>query len=277
MASGVDIASALAALAGVASAGFAVWGGSRWSARAEKDERQRLSTEVLGQPPLGPQIVEALGRILAESGASPELRSKVVQALVFASRYTALPPPTGAEQHPVPADDSKPPEPASVYDQLLINDYALGLTQARRAFNVSMVFSILGGLVLVIGISLAIFRADTGGQVAGAAITSAAGVLTSGLSQLFRGQSAKALKHLETQATELRKDVRAQTNAETAQRLLDDVADVELRGRLQAALILQFTGATLPDLGPVPQEQPVHVIGTARSAEFAEKPDASSG
>jgi hypothetical protein len=133
-----------------------------------------------------------------------------------------------------------------------------------------MVFSILGGIVLILGVSLAIFRADTGGQLAGAAITSAAGVLTSGLSQLFRGQSAKALKHLESQATELRKDVRAQTNADTAQRLLGEVAGVELRSRLQAALILQFTGATLPDLSNVPSDQPGHMNGNVRSAEFTE-------
>jgi hypothetical protein len=136
----------------------------------------------------------------------------------------------------------------TAYDELLINDYALGLTQARRAFNVSMLFSIFGGLVLITGVGLAIFRAETGGQVAAAAITSAAGVLTSGLSQLFRGQSTKALKHLESQATELRQDVRAQNNVGKALRLLDDVSDVELRSRLQAALILEFTGAKLPDL-----------------------------
>jgi hypothetical protein len=147
----------------------------------------------------------------------------------------------------------------AVYDQLLINDYALGLTQARRAFTISIIFSVLGGAVLILGISLAIFRADTGGQVAGAAITSAAGVLTSGLSQLFQAQSSKALKHLESQAVELRKDVRAQTNAATAQRLLEEIADHELRSRLQAALILEFTGAKLPDLGsslPLQADQP---------------------
>jgi hypothetical protein len=140
----------------------------------------------------------------------------------------------------------------------LINDYALGLTQARRAFDVSTMFSALGGLVLITGVTLAIFRADTGEQVAGAIITSSAGVLTAGLSQLFRDQSAKALKHMETQAAELRKDVRAQNNANNALKLLNQVTDENLRVRLQAALILQFSGATLPDLGtyPVPNGDP---------------------
>jgi hypothetical protein len=157
-----------------------------------------------------------------------------------------------------------------VYDQLLVNDYALGLTQARVAFNVSMAFSILGGLVLVLGVALAIFREATGAQVAGAAITSAAGVLTSGLSQLFRGQSTKTLKHLESQAVELRKDVRARTNAGTAQSLLGEVSDPNLRSRLQAALILEFTGAKLPDLGGVPQPELGTLNGSTLSSEVTE-------
>jgi TRADD-N domain-containing protein len=139
-----------------------------------------------------------------------------------------------------------------------------------------MAFSILGGLVLVLGVALAIFRAATGGQVAGAAITSAAGVLTSGLSQLFRGQSAKALKHLETQAVDLRKDVRAQTNASIALRLLGDVTNDELRCRLQAALILEFTGAKLPFIGGSFQLQPGNLDGNVRSSEATDHSSPSS-
>jgi hypothetical protein len=228
----------------------------RATKRDETAERQRLLAEVFGQSP------------------SP------------ASQPAPAEQPSPAEQ-PAPAGQPAPTRQASqqdehaeshdaVYEQLLINDYALGLTQARRAFNVSMFFSILGGIVLVLGVALAIFRAETGGQVAGAAITSAAGVLTSGLSQLFRDQSTKALKHLESQATELRKDVRAQTNAGTAQRLLDDVADIELRSLLQAALILEFTGAKLPELGKLPQAQPNGLDASIRSSDASGRSHQSS-
>jgi hypothetical protein len=106
--------------------------------------------------------------------------------------------------------------------------------------------------------------------VAGAAITSAAGVLTSGLSQLFRGQSTKTLRHLESQAVELRKDVRARTNAGTAERLLGEIADSDLRSRLQAALILEFTGAKLPDLGRASQPQVGTLNGSARDSKATE-------
>jgi hypothetical protein len=133
-----------------------------------------------------------------------------------------------------------------------------------------MSFSVLGGAVLVLGVALAIFRADTGGQVAGAAITSAAGVLTAGLSQLFRDQSTKALKHLESQAVELRKDVRAQINAGTAQHLLEEVADDQLRSRLQAALILEFTAAKLPNFDGIQVPQAGNLNGNIRGSEVAE-------
>jgi hypothetical protein len=76
----------------------------------------------------------------------------------------------------------------------------------------------------------------------------AAGLLTAGLSRLFRGQSTRALKHLESQAVELRKNVRAQVNAEIARRMLVEVADDELRSHLQAAFILEFTGAKIAKL-----------------------------
>jgi hypothetical protein len=111
-----------------------------------------------------------------------------------------------------------------------------------------MTFSVLGGIVLVADVAFGVFRADTGAKITTAAITGVLGILVSGLSQLFRDQSTKAVKHLEGQAVELRKDVREQTNAAAAVRLLADVNDPELRSRLQAALILEFTGAKLPDL-----------------------------
>jgi Cyanobacterial TRADD-N associated 2-Transmembrane domain len=234
-----------AVIATIATAGTAllsvIWTSvaARWSSRAEKEERDRLSSEVLGS---SWNVLPTSADLQALEDAAPGTAARIIELAESATPAPSGPASAKPGQRVISESDT-------AYDKLLINDYALGLTQARRAFNVSMMFSILGGLVLVVGVALAIFRADTGGEVAGAIITSSAGVLTSGLSQLFRGQSAKALKHLEAQATELRKDVRAQTNAENAQRLLSEVADRDLRSRLQAALILQFTGAALPDLG----------------------------
>jgi TRADD-N domain-containing protein len=259
---------------------------AHFSKRAETEERQRLSREVLGQVIqfTANTSLEALSAGEPPAGESPAGQPPAGEPPAGqppageppAGQPPAGQPPAGeptARQPPAAGESPSEDHVASrdtVYDQLLINDYALGLTQARRAFNVSISFSILGGIVLVLGVALAIFRADTGGEVAGAAITSAAGVLTSGLSQLFRGQSTKALKHLEAQAVELRKDVRAQINVATAQRLLGEVSDTELRSHLQAALILEFTGAKLPDFARSSQFQPGALNGNAQSADGAE-------
>lgn len=288
----------IGSLAGVLGALATVWFAlisARASARQEARERQRLNEEVLGQSPINvyagdrPKGQKGKRSQNSPDGApSPGRAPQVDQAPAAGQDPPAdhTSPAHVGQGRLAPADPASPAgqtspldqalraeAPASprdaVYDQLLINDYALGLTQARRAFNVSMAFSVLGGLVLVLGVALAIFRADTGGQVAGAAITSAAGVLTSGLSQLFRGQSTKALKHLEAQAVELRKDVRMQTNATTAQRLLEEVTDDDLRSRLQAALILEFTGAKLPDLDKPATSQLGSLNGHAHNVEVA--------
>jgi hypothetical protein len=261
------VLTAVATLLGAAVAWAAARGLTHTTARQEAAERKRLSVEVFGSagPLPSPQVLARLSpevmALLEEKGCpqQDQIRHEKERLLEQA--------PSAGESSPsettgAPRDD--------VYGQLLINDYALGLTQARLAFNVSMAFSVLGGLVLVLGVALAIFRADTGGQVAGAAITSAAGVLTSGLSQLFRGQSTRALKHLESQAVELRKDVRAQINTATAQRLLTEIADDELRSRLQAALILQFTGAKLPDLERSPRPWTASHNGHASRSEDSE-------
>ena len=258
------IAGIVAALASV----WFAWVTARATARQESRERERLSYEVLGKGvrTQGSTVGTQASQAPAQEEAPPPDQASAQEEVSppgQASAQEEVSPPGQAS-----AQEAQTASRDAVYDQLLINDYALGLTQARRAFNVSMAFSILGGLVLILGVALAIFRGATGGQVAGAAITSAAGVLTSGLSQLFRGQSTKALKHLESQAVELRKDVRAQTNAATAQRLLEELADDELRSHLQAALILEFTGAKLPDLGRPSQLQLGNLNGGVSSPEI---------
>jgi hypothetical protein len=245
-----------ATLGGVGTA-LAAWRSVAWSSRAEKNERDRLIGEILAPKISAGDYVEVEGVFDRGKDVTQEAFRRFIAAAVdLPEQGWAVP--TAPSRTVKESPERIILESDTIYDRLLINDYALGLTQARRTFNVSTVFSILGGFVLVMGVSLAIFRADTGGQVAGAIITSSAGVLTSGLSQLFRGQSAKALKHLEAQATELRTDVRAQTNAANALRLLHEVSDKELLARLQAALILKFSGAVLPDLGghPMPGGDP---------------------
>lgn len=130
---------------------------------------------------------------------------------------------------------------------LLVDYYAYGLTQARRTFVVSMTCSVLGGLVLIAGVALAIFRADTNGELYAGVVTSVAGVLTTSIGVLFHQQANRALKHMEDQTNKLRQDMKAERDAGTALDLLERVADDKLRARLQAALVLRLSGAELPD------------------------------
>jgi hypothetical protein len=130
---------------------------------------------------------------------------------------------------------------------LLVDYYAYGLTQARRSFAISMTCSVLGGVVLIAGVALAIFRANSNGEVYAGVVTSVTGVLTTSICVLFHQQANRALKHMEDQTNKLRQDMKAERDAGTALDLLGKVADGKLRARLQAALVLRLSGAELPD------------------------------
>jgi hypothetical protein len=126
-----------------------------------------------------------------------------------------------------------------------------GLVQARRSFSVSLTYSALGGLVLLTGVGLAIFRAETTGDVYASVTASVAGLLTSCISILFHRRADAALKHLEKQGEKLQQDMKAERDAGQAVRLLGEVDDPALKAHLQAALILKFSAAKLPELNGV--------------------------
>jgi hypothetical protein len=131
---------------------------------------------------------------------------------------------------------------------LLIEYYAYGLTQAKRSLAASLAYSALGGLVLMGGVLLALLHPKGGPTVP--AITSLSGVLSSAIGTLFHRQATQSLKHMEGQSRSLRQDMKAERDQHQAVGLLNEVEDVDLRSRLQAALVLQLTGAKLPDTAP---------------------------
>ncbi|MFB7596762.1 hypothetical protein [Streptomyces sp. NPDC056160] len=134
---------------------------------------------------------------------------------------------------------------------LLIEYYAYGLSQARRSFGVSLSCSVVGGLVLLSGIAMAIFRAETTGEQYASVTASVAGLLMSVIGTLFHRRADLALKHMESQTQSLRQDMKVERDAGQAIRLLEDVDDPALKAHLQAALILKFSAAQLPVLGEV--------------------------
>ncbi|WP_430376707.1 TRADD-N-associated membrane domain-containing protein [Streptomyces sp. B1-3] len=137
------------------------------------------------------------------------------------------------------------------FAKLLIEYYAYGLTQARRSFSVSLICSILGGLVLISGVGMAIFKAESTGDQYASVTASLAGLVMTVIGTLFHRRADMALKHMESQTQSLRQDMKVERDAGQAIKLLEDVDDPELKAHLQAALILKFSAAKLPELNGV--------------------------
>ncbi|WP_405668906.1 hypothetical protein OG379_39815 (plasmid) [Streptomyces sp. NBC_01166] len=160
--------------------------------------------------------------------------------------------------------------PRSTADQrfaaLLIEYYAYGLTQARRSFSVSLTCSVVGGLVLIFGIGMAIFRAETTGDLYASVTASVTGLLMAVIGTLFHRRADLALKHMESQTESLRQDMKVERDAGQAIQLLEEVDDPALKAHLQAALILKFSAAKLPELGGVLKPSAPLVEPTANGA-----------
>ncbi|MCI3276980.1 TRADD-N-associated membrane domain-containing protein [Streptomyces cylindrosporus] len=150
------------------------------------------------------------------------------------------------------ADHPGQPEPEEQaethFAKLLIEYYAYGLTQARRSFAVSLTCSIVGGAILLAGIGAAIFKANSTGDQYASVTASVAGLAMTVIGTLFHRRADMALKHMESQTQSLRQDMKVERDAGQAVQLLGEVKDPLLQARLQAALILKFSGAELPDI-----------------------------
>lgn len=153
------------------------------------------------------------------------------------------------EQEASPAQ--RPDHSQQRFAKLLVQYYAHGLVQARRSFSISLTYSALGGLILMTGVALAIFRAETTGDVYASITASVSGLLISCISILFHRRADAALQHLEKQGEKLQQDMKAERDAGQAVQLLREVDDLALKAHLQAALILKFSAARLPDLNSV--------------------------
>ncbi|MEV4880536.1 TRADD-N-associated membrane domain-containing protein [Streptomyces cyaneofuscatus] len=202
-------------------------------------------------------ISAALSSLVATGGsqAYSTLVSKVLKRDVDTERERlraeVLGEPAGYTD-PSATDEKNEERPQPSADQnfaaLLIEYYAYGLTQARRSFIVSLTCSVVGGLVLISGVGMAIFRAESTGDQYAAVTASVAGLVMTVIGTLFHRRADLALKHMESQTQSLRQDMKVERDAGQAIRLLEDVDDPALKAHLQAALILKFAAAKLPEL-----------------------------
>ncbi|MGW5850630.1 TRADD-N-associated membrane domain-containing protein [Streptomyces sp. NPDC055254] len=132
------------------------------------------------------------------------------------------------------------------FTPLLVEYYAYGLTQARSSFATSQLFAGAGAAILLFGVALAVWKAQSGGELYLGVVMSAVGLVTTLVGQLFHRRADIALKHMADQTASLRDDRRAAETTQQAIGLLDDVTDPVLKARLQAGLIMKLSGAELP-------------------------------
>ncbi|MFJ6798706.1 hypothetical protein [Streptomyces sp. NPDC091268] len=132
------------------------------------------------------------------------------------------------------------------FTSVLVEYYAYGLTQARSSFAASQRFAGVGAAILLAGIGIAVWKAESSGDLYLGVVTSSVGLVVTMLGQLFQRRADRALRHMADQTASLREDRRAAEAMRQAVLLLDEVADPELRARLQAGLIMKLSGAELP-------------------------------
>ncbi|MFD3871244.1 hypothetical protein [Streptomyces sp. NPDC058623] len=132
------------------------------------------------------------------------------------------------------------------FTPILVEYYAYGLTQARSSFATSQLFAAVGAAVLLFGVGLAVWKAEGEGDAYVGVVTSSVGLVVTLVGQLFHRRADIALRHMAAQTASLREDRRAAESTQQAIGLLEEVADPELRARLQAGLIMKLSGAELP-------------------------------
>ncbi|GAA0281866.1 hypothetical protein GCM10010302_19620 [Streptomyces polychromogenes] len=143
-----------------------------------------------------------------------------------------------------------PGERRDDFTTVLVEYYAYGLAQARSSFATSQRFAGVGAAVLLFGIALGVWKAESAGDAYIGVVTSSVGLVVTLVGQLFHQRADAALRHMTAQTASLRQDRRAEENTRRAIALLEEVADPDLRGRLQAGLIMRLSGAELPPPGP---------------------------
>ncbi|MGW0854165.1 TRADD-N-associated membrane domain-containing protein [Streptomyces sp. NPDC002690] len=152
-----------------------------------------------------------------------------------------------------PVDSSGVPMGALERDfqRMLRKYYGHGLSAARINLTTSVSFSVLGGVVLLGGAGMAVWKAETSGEFYSAMVTSVAGLVMSVVATLFHRRADKALAHLTEQTRNLRADMAVERDARQAVALLDKVQNPALKAQLEAALILKFAQAEIPVLNGI--------------------------
>nr|WP_241845883.1 hypothetical protein [Streptomyces sp. MJM1172] len=107
-------------------------------------------------------------------------------------------------------------------------------------------FGAMGGAILLFGVGLSVWKAESSGELYVGVVTSSVGLVVTVIGQLFHRRADAALRYMADQSALLREDRQAAEAMRRAVELLGEVADPALRARLQAGLIMKLSGAELP-------------------------------
>ncbi|MET3985457.1 hypothetical protein [Streptomyces sp. PvR034] len=232
-----DAALSAASVVGVAVGGIvlALRDGARFD-RKRDEERERLLGQVhrigqVGQPG-GDEVAD---EVADEDGAGDEVGDE-------RPKYTDV----GGSRPVVRRPAGRLGDRRDDFTPLLVEYYAYGLTQARSSFATSQRFAGFGATILLLGVGLAVWKAESTGDLYLGIVTSSVGAVVTLIGQLFHRRADLALRHMAEQTASLRDDRRAAETTQQAIGLLAEVADPALRARLQAGLIMKLSGAELP-------------------------------
>ncbi|RZU43898.1 hypothetical protein EV284_1350 [Streptomyces sp. BK022] len=239
-----NVASVLGGAAGLAAAGVALRQASVSYRRDVNENRDRLRREL--QLTVGPD--RGIELKLPEHPTATEEESDQDTEQARSGSTTHNTTTYNIHFEPGAVEERRAELEEQRFAVLLADYYAHGLTQAQRSSLVSLVFSGFGCLMLFVGVGLAIWRSETTGDLYATMVTNVTGVVTGVVGVLFHRQARRALEHLEGQTRLLRQDMRSERGVRQAIQLVGEVKDVDLKARLQAALVLQFTEASLPDV-----------------------------
>lgn len=132
--------------------------------------------------------------------------------------------------------------PESIADdpqfQLLLDYYSQSLAQFKASFRISLFFASLGAIILLSGVAMAVFRADTNGSQYAGVTSTIAGTVASLLSGVLFVYSSRAIKHLDSQTVRLREDRDRERSFERNCTLLDRIKSEPLRDQVTANLVI---------------------------------------
>ena len=129
-------------------------------------------------------------------------------------------------------------------ETLLREMYYHGLAQARNSFRISLTFAVIGAVVLLGGVTLAIWHAPSNGDRYASIVATTAGIVINLTSSLFFVQSNRARRNMGEQATQLREESRDDRRLSAARELAAAITDEKLRNDVRAQLaLLLLTGS----------------------------------